>query len=38
MLFALLFSLVFLRRLERITMAVVAGAALVMTGAVLVNL
>lgn len=38
MLFALLLSLVFLRRLERITLAVVAGAALVMTGAVLVNL
>ena len=38
MLFALLLSLVFLRRLERITFAVVAGAALVMTGAVLVNL
>ena len=38
MLFALLLSLVFLRRLEQVTLAVVAGAALVMAGAVLVNL
>ncbi|MDE2900119.1 MAG: DMT family transporter [Chloroflexota bacterium] len=38
MLFALLLSLVFLRRLEQVTLAVVAGAALVMMGAVLVNL
>ncbi len=38
MLFALVLSILFLRRLERVTMAVAAGAALVMAGAVLVNL
>ena len=38
MLFALLLSLLFLRRLERVTIAVATGAALVMAGAVVVNL